>query len=67
LRLRNYRQARSDAEKAADCEDRAHVIIDLQIYALLAQVYGRLGETDLARKYADLSRETEPPVRGQQR
>jgi tetratricopeptide (TPR) repeat protein len=67
LRLKNYRQAQSDAEKAASCEDRAHIIIDLQIYTLLAQVYGRLGETDLARKYADLSRETEPPVRGQQR
>jgi tetratricopeptide (TPR) repeat protein len=67
LRLKNYQQARSDAEKAASCEDRAHVIIDLQIYALLAQVYGRLGETGLARKYADLSRETEPPVRRDER
>jgi len=34
---------------------------------LLAQVYGRLGETGLAKKYADLSRETEPPVRGDER
>jgi tetratricopeptide (TPR) repeat protein len=67
LRLKNYQQARTDAEKAASCEDRAHVIIDLQIYALLAQVYGRLGETGLAKKYADLSRETEPPVRGDER
>jgi tetratricopeptide (TPR) repeat protein len=67
LRLKNYQQARSDAEKAASCEDRAHIIIDLQIYALLAQVYGRLGETGLAKKYADLSRETEPPVRGEPR
>ncbi len=46
---------------------RRTVIIDLQIYALLAQVYGRLGETGLAKKYADLSRETEPPVRGEYR
>jgi tetratricopeptide (TPR) repeat protein len=67
LRLKNYQQARTDAEKAASCEDRGHIIIDLQIYALLAQVYGRLGETGLAKKYADLSRETEPPVRGEQR
>jgi tetratricopeptide (TPR) repeat protein len=67
LRLKNYQQARSDAEKAAGCEDPAKVIIDLQIYALLAQVYGRLGETTLAKKYADLSRETEPPVRGEYR
>jgi tetratricopeptide (TPR) repeat protein len=67
LRMKNYQQARSDAEKAASCADPAHVIIDLQIYALLAQVYGRLGETGLAKKYADLSRETEPPVRGEYR
>jgi tetratricopeptide (TPR) repeat protein len=67
LRLKNYQQARSDAEKAARCPDPAHVIIDLQIYALLAQVYGRLGETGLANKYAELSRETEPPVRGEYR
>jgi len=67
LRLKNYQQARTDAEKAASCEDRGHIIIDLQIYALLAQVYGRLGETGLAKKYADLSRETEPPVRGEHR
>ena len=67
LRLKNYQQARSDAEKAASCADPSHVIIDLQIYALLAQVYGRLGETGLAKKYAELSRETEPPVRGEYR
>jgi tetratricopeptide (TPR) repeat protein len=67
LRMKNYQQARTDAEKAASCADPAKVIIDLQIYALLAQVYGRLGETGLAKKYADLSRETEPPVRGEYR
>ena len=67
LRMKNYQQARSDAEKAASCEDPAHVIIDLQIYTLLEQVYGRLGETELAKKYAQLSRETEPPVRGERR
>ncbi len=65
LRLKNYQQARSDAEKAASCADPAGVIIDLQIYALLAQVYSRVGEIDLAKKYAELSRETPPPVRGQ--
>jgi tetratricopeptide (TPR) repeat protein len=67
LRMKNYQQARTDAEKAASCDDPAKVIIDLQIYALLAQVYARLGETGLAKKYADLSRETEPPVRGEYR
>jgi tetratricopeptide (TPR) repeat protein len=67
LQLKNYQQARSDAEKAASCEDRAGIIIDLQIYALLNQAYARLGETALARKYAELSRETAPPVRGERR
>ncbi len=67
LRLKNYQQARSDAETAAKCEDRAGIIIDLQIYTLLEQVYGRLGETGLAKKYAELSRETAPPVRGENR
>ena len=41
----------------------AHVILDLQIYGLLAQIYSRLGETDLAKKYIELTRETPPPVR----
>ncbi len=63
LRMKNYRQARTDAEKAAATDDPAHVILDLQIYSLLAQIYSRLGETDLAKKYADLTRETPPPVR----
>jgi tetratricopeptide (TPR) repeat protein len=67
LQMRNYQQARTDAEKAASLEDRGHVIIDLQVYALLQQVYGRLGETALAKKYADLTRETAVPKREEQR
>lgn len=67
LRMKNYQQARTDAEKAADTEDPGHVIIDLQIYSLLEQVYARLGETELAKKYAQLTRSTPPPVRGESR
>jgi len=63
LRMKNYQQARTDAEKAAATEDPAHVILDLQIYSLLAQVYARVGETDLAKKYAELTRDTPPPIR----
>jgi len=63
LRMKNYQQARTDAEKAAATEDPAHVILDLQIYSLLAQVYSRLGEAGLAKKYIELTRETPPPVR----
>jgi hypothetical protein len=46
-------------------EDRSHAIRDLQIYGLLEQIYSRLGEINLAKKYADLTRETPPPVQGE--
>jgi tetratricopeptide (TPR) repeat protein len=67
LRMKNYPQARTDAEKAANLEDPAQVIIDLQLYSLLEQIYGRLGQTELAKKYAALTRDTPPPVRGETR
>jgi tetratricopeptide (TPR) repeat protein len=67
LRLKNYQQARTDAEKAAGLEDRAGVVIDLQIYWLLEQIYRHLGETELSNKYAELSRETPVPARGDRR
>jgi tetratricopeptide (TPR) repeat protein len=63
LRIKNYQQARSDAETASSLPDQAGIIIDLQVYSLLEQIYRRLGETALADKYAQLSRETPPPVR----
>ena len=67
LRLGDYRQARADAERAAGLPDAAGIIIDLQIYALLEQVYRRLGEAELAAKYAELSRNTPVPARGERR
>jgi tetratricopeptide (TPR) repeat protein len=66
LRMQNYQQARADAEKAAACTQQGG-ILDLQIYSLLSQVYARVGDAALARKYADLTRATPPPVRGEQR
>ena len=66
MRMQNYQQARADAEKAAACTQQGGVI-DLQIYSLLSQVYARLGDATLAKKYIDLTRETPPPVRGEQR
>jgi tetratricopeptide (TPR) repeat protein len=63
LRLHNYTEARTDAEKAASLTEQTGGIIDLQIYALLEQIYRRLGESELAEKYAALARETPPPVR----
>jgi hypothetical protein len=65
--MKNYQEARTDAEKAAALADPAGIIIDLQIYALLEQIYRRMGEIGLADKYAELSRETSPPVRKQDR
>jgi tetratricopeptide (TPR) repeat protein len=65
LKMKNYEQARSDAERAESLSDSAGIIIDLQIYALLEQIYRHLGETGLADKYAQLSRNTPAPVRKQ--
>jgi hypothetical protein len=65
--MKNYQEARTDAEKAAALADPAGIIIDLQIYTLLEQIYRRMGEIELADKYAELSRETSPPVRKQDR
>ncbi len=62
VRMKNYQQAKIDAETAANIPDEDGVIIDLQIYSLLAQVYRRLGETALADKYAQLSRDTPAPI-----
>ena len=63
LRLGNYAQARTDAERAASLTAQTGGILDLQVYALLEQIYRRLGEKELADKYAALTRETPPPVR----
>jgi tetratricopeptide (TPR) repeat protein len=63
LRMGNYAQARSDAERAASLVEQTGGIIDLQVYTLLEQIYRRLGEKELADKYANLTRQTPPPAR----
>jgi len=63
LRLGNYAEARSDAERALSIRDPGKVIIDLQVYNLLQLIYARLGEKELAKKYAELSRTTSVPIR----
>ena len=63
LTLGQYQAAREDAERALSLRDPDGSVLDLQVYYLLATVYARLGETDLARKYADLARTT--PIPGQ--
>jgi tetratricopeptide (TPR) repeat protein len=63
FRLGNFADARNDAERALSLKDPGGVIIDLQIYNLLQLIYTRLGETELARQYAQLSRTTPVPLR----
>ena len=63
LRLKNNQQARVDAERAANIRDSHGIIIDLQLYVLLEQIYTRLGDPVLAEKYARLSRQTPVPPR----
>jgi len=63
LTLGRYQAAREDAERALSLPDPGGSVLDLQVYYLLATVYARLGETDLARKYADLARTTPIPDR----
>jgi tetratricopeptide (TPR) repeat protein len=63
LALKEYGAARRDAERALSLRDPAGLVLDLQVYYLLATVYARLGETELARKYAELSRTTSIPER----
>jgi tetratricopeptide (TPR) repeat protein len=63
LTLGQYQAAREDAERALSLPDPAGSVLDLQVYYLLATVYARLGEAELARKYADLARTTPIPDR----
>ncbi len=61
LARKEYAAARKDAERALSLRDPDGLVLDLQVYYLLATVYSRLGESELARKYAELSRTTEIP------
>jgi len=63
LRMGNFARARSDAERAASLPEQTGGILDLQVYTLLEQIYRRLGEKELAEKYANLTRQTPPPMR----
>lgn len=61
LARKDYLAARRDAERALALRDPGRLVLDLQVYYLLTTVYARLGETQLARKYAELSRTTPIP------
>jgi len=63
LSMKNYEDARVDGRESGDPARHGGVILDLQIYALLEQIYGRLGNKELASKYAALSRVTPVPIK----
>lgn len=64
MRLKNYADARGDAERALNLADSAGFVLDLQVYAQLATIYSRLGEKELAAKYAKISKDTPVPLDG---
>jgi Tfp pilus assembly protein PilF len=57
----DYGSARQDAERALALGKPGDNVIDLQVYYLLTTIYSRLGETELAKEYAELARTTEIP------
>ena len=57
----DYDSARQDAERALALGKSGDIVLDLQVYYLLTTIYSRLGETELAREYAELARTTEIP------
>jgi tetratricopeptide (TPR) repeat protein len=65
--LGDYEQARRDAEQASRLPDPSGFVLDLQVYYLLATVYSHLGEDELARQYAELSKTAVVPIQDRAR
>jgi tetratricopeptide (TPR) repeat protein len=65
--LGDYLQARRDAEQASRLEDASGFVLDVQVYYLLANVYSRLGEPELARQYAELTKTATIPIQDRAR
>ena len=66
-RLGDLRGARMHAERALGIEDRGGVILDMQVHYLLSRIYRALGESELAAKYTELSREADIPLEARRR
>jgi len=66
-RLQKFKEAQVEAEHALSLPDPSGFVLDLQVYYLLATIYTRLGNTDLARKYAALCRTSRVPLQSQGR
>ena len=67
LRLGHLSEAAQDARRALDAADPGHVILDLQVYYLLAECYARLGDAAGAAKYTLLAQEAKIPSRSVER
>jgi tetratricopeptide (TPR) repeat protein len=67
LRLQKYKEAQVDAERALSLPDPSGFVLDLQVYYLLATIYARLGNAELARKYEALCRASRIPIQSQGR
>ena len=65
--LGDYQQARQDAEQASHLQDPSGFVLDLQVYYLMANVYSHLGEHELARQYAELSKTATIPIQDRAR
>ncbi len=63
----NLNGARSHAEAALRLPDPGGVILDMQVHYLLSRIFRALGETDIAAKYAALSREADIPLDARRR
>ena len=55
----DFESARRDAERALALGVTGDYINDVQVYYLLTTIYSRLGETELAERFAELARTTE--------
>ena len=54
--------ARADAERAMRSRDPSGTVLDLQVYFQLSTIYTRLGEVELAQRYAELARKARIPA-----
>ena len=67
LRMGQLEAARSDGERALNLPDQSGVILDVQIYSLLATVCTRLDRKAEAQKYIHLAENASVPVRARER
>ena len=63
IRLKDYTQARRDAEHALTLPDPTADVQEYQLFYLLVTIYTRMGEKELAQKYSDLCRASSAPVK----